>query len=137
MSQQNVEVVHRIYQALNRNELEAAFPLMTTDVEFVNPPYAVEPGTHTGHAGFAGAFENLRETFSTFEYSVEWVEEHGQHVLVWATFRGHRREKAQTSWPRFHAWTFRDGKVCRLRWFNEDRELREAVKGERDAHADS
>jgi ketosteroid isomerase-like protein len=135
MSQANVEVVHRIYEALSRNDLAAAFPLMTADVEFANPPYAVEPGTHTGHEAFAGAFENLWQTFPTFEYSVDSVEEHGQQVLIWATFRGHRREGDETTWPRFHAWTFRDGKVCRFRWFNEDRELREAAQSEHDSRA--
>ena len=43
MSEENVELVRRIYDTWGRRE--PAYELVAEDVEYVNPPYAVEPGT--------------------------------------------------------------------------------------------
>ena len=43
MSEQNLSVVRRIYEAWA--EGRSAAPLIERDLEYVNPPDAVEPGT--------------------------------------------------------------------------------------------
>lgn len=123
MSRKNVEVVRAIYEAINRNAMVDAVRLMTRDVEWVNPAYAVEAGTRRGYRGFMTAIETLRQTFPKLEYSIESVQEHGGGVVVNATFRSGGAN--DMSWPRYHLWTLRDGKVCRLQWFSD---LAEALK---------
>jgi ketosteroid isomerase-like protein len=48
MSQENVEIVRRMYDAWNRRDEEALLALSDPAVEFVNSPTAIEPGTRHG-----------------------------------------------------------------------------------------
>src|SRR5512132_2719161 len=62
MSQENVEVVRRIYEeGLLDRDPEWLVELATPDIEYVNPPYAVEPGVRRGLVAVAkpcGALPN-------------------------------------------------------------------------------
>jgi ketosteroid isomerase-like protein len=127
MSQESVRVISEIYAAVNGGELHSVLHLMTTDMEYVNPPYAVEPGTRTGTEGFADAIENLRKTFPRFEYSIDVMEQHGDDVVVTVTLHNLGRDGEEMSWQRHHVWTLRDGKVCRVRWFSNAADARDAV----------
>ena len=51
MSEENVEIVRRMNDAWNSRDLEATLALADPDVEYVNSPTAVEPGTRRGHEG--------------------------------------------------------------------------------------
>jgi hypothetical protein len=46
MSQENVELVRSIYEAWAANR--SAAPFINRDLEYVNPPNAIEPGTRIG-----------------------------------------------------------------------------------------
>jgi ketosteroid isomerase-like protein len=48
MSQQNVELARRMLDAWNRRDVETLRGLSAADVEYVNSPTAVEPGTRHG-----------------------------------------------------------------------------------------
>ena len=48
MSQENVEIVRRLYDAWNRRDEEELVALGDPEVEWVNSPTAVEPGTRRG-----------------------------------------------------------------------------------------
>ena len=65
MSQENVELVRRIYDAWEREESAREF--IAADLEYVNPSYAVEPGTIRGRKSLG----LVRDTYSDFEIHVE------------------------------------------------------------------
>ena len=48
MSSEKVEIVTRVVSAWNRRDLEAILSLLHPDVEYVNPPGAIEPGVRSG-----------------------------------------------------------------------------------------
>jgi hypothetical protein len=48
MSEENVEIVRRMYDAWNRRDEEVAVGFTDPEVEYVNSPTAVEPGTRRG-----------------------------------------------------------------------------------------
>jgi hypothetical protein len=50
MSQENVELVHRLIEAVNRRDLDAALALMDDDVEVASRIVAIEGGLR-GHDG--------------------------------------------------------------------------------------
>ena len=50
----NVEIVRRIYEAWGRGDIPGPVELFDENVEYVNPVGAIEPGTRTGMAEFAG-----------------------------------------------------------------------------------
>ena len=52
MSEENVELVRRIYEEglIDQDPQQWLLELATADVEYVNPPNAVEPGVRRGPA---------------------------------------------------------------------------------------
>ena len=81
MSEQNVELVRRIYDLWSREE--SARDLIAEDVEYVNPSYAVEPGTRRGRKSFAV----VRDTYEDFNVQVErFVDTAGDDVVVLARY---------------------------------------------------
>ena len=117
MSEENAEVVRRIYdRGLIDLAVEDIRPLLASDVEFVNPAEAIEPGTRRGidevmvAFGAVGAFETatseLRELFAA-----------GDSVVAAVTFRARSRGSAvELRQEEAHTWTFRNGKVTRFEW---------------------
>ena len=55
MSQENVEVVRSIYEAWS--SYRSAAPFIDRDIEYVNPPNAIEPGTRIGRQYFRKVLE--------------------------------------------------------------------------------
>ena len=49
MSQENVEIIRRMLDAWNRQDIEVILALTDPEAEYVNAPTAVEPGTRRGH----------------------------------------------------------------------------------------
>jgi ketosteroid isomerase-like protein len=65
MSAENLELVRRIYDAWSLEESARAF--IAEDVEYVNPSYAVEPGTRRGRKSLSV----VRDTYEDFNVEVE------------------------------------------------------------------
>jgi ketosteroid isomerase-like protein len=76
MTSENVELVRRIYDAWERGE--SARDFIAEDVEYVNPSYAVEPGTRRGRKAFAV----VRDTYEDFKLHVERMIDAGEHDVV-------------------------------------------------------
>jgi ketosteroid isomerase-like protein len=54
MSQESLKrLVREFFDAWNRQDLEACLAMADPDIEYVNAPSAVEPGTRHGHEGFS------------------------------------------------------------------------------------
>ena len=49
MSQANVEVIRKIYEAWNRGDLERAFAVFDQDIEWVLPEGGLNSGVYRGH----------------------------------------------------------------------------------------
>ena len=65
MSQENVELVRRIHERLDDQNWTSE--LIADDIEYVNPPYAVEPGVRYGRE----SFKVVRETYEDFHFEVD------------------------------------------------------------------
>ncbi len=127
MSEENLEVVRRLYAAWGQRP-DLALRFLADDFEYVNPDYAVHPGTRHGKDGWLAAAANLSESFE------QWAHEPGEmipaeeKVVVIATFRARGRgstmdlEKYEP-----HVWTLRGDRVTRFQWFNEREEALRAA----------
>ena len=116
MSQENLEVVRRIYDGgLIDRAVADMRPLLDPDVEYVNPADAIEPGTRRGiddvivAFGAVSAFETatseLRELFAA-----------GDSVVAEVTFRARSRSSdVELTQAEAHTWTFRNGEGHSLR----------------------
>jgi ketosteroid isomerase-like protein len=128
MSQENVELVRRIYASWTPGSSPAESSLLHPDIEWVNPTDALEPGTRTGIEAFTAIIEGLADTIGDFRMEVERFIDVGDRVAVVATMRG-RGSASGVEIERRHGsvWTIRDGKAVRFHWFNDPDEALEAV----------
>jgi ketosteroid isomerase-like protein len=129
VSEENLEIVRQVYLAWQGDEPESA-PLgfLADEFEYVNPPYAVHPGTRLGKEGWASAAKNLSDSFESWAHTPGEMIDAGNMVVVMATFRA-RGRGSSVDLDKYepHVWTLRDGKVTRFQWFNDrDEALRAA-----------
>jgi ketosteroid isomerase-like protein len=123
MSDENVELVRRIYDAWDREV--SARDFIAEDVEYVNPSYAVEPGIRHGRA----SFRVVRETYEDFMIQIEEIlDAGGDDVLVLARYTASGRGSGvPLEGEHGYVWTVRDGQAVRFQWFQSHREAYEAA----------
>ena len=123
MSEENVELVRRIYDAWDREQ--SARDFIAEDVEYVNPSYAVEPGIRHGRA----SFRVVRETYEDFMIQIEQIlDAGGDDVLVLARYTASGRGSGvPLEGEHGYVWTVRDGQAVRFQWFQSHREAYEAA----------
>ena len=122
MSEENVEVVRRIYEAWL--EGRSARDLIDADVEYVNPRDAVEGGTRRGRQAFAG----IRDAYDDVRVEPERFIDAGADVVVIARITGTGKGSGvDIDWKQGYIWTVRDGKAVRFRWFTKPEQALEAA----------
>jgi ketosteroid isomerase-like protein len=123
MSEENVELVRRIYDAWDRDE--SARDFIAEDVEYVNPDYAVEGGTRRGRE----SFRVVRETYDDFQVTTErFIDAGGDDVVVLARYTASGTGSGvQLKGEHGYVWTVRDGQGVRFQWFQSHREALEAA----------
>jgi ketosteroid isomerase-like protein len=121
MSQENVELVRSIYELWSKDE--SARHLIAPDLEYVNPPYAVESGTRHSRS----TLSKRREVYPDFHVEPERFVDAGEDVAVIGIARGTSDSGLEAQWRQGYVWTVRDGKAIRFRWFNDPDEALKAV----------
>ena len=132
MSQENVEIVRRIYAAIARRDDETPFRLYSEDIawDLSNAGRALM-FTKPVYRGHEGVRQSWREAFAAFgeiSFEVERLIDGGEHVLAvineWETGRssGARVESSHLA-----VWTLADGKVIRLQVFDDRQAAFEAA----------
>jgi ketosteroid isomerase-like protein len=128
MSAANIDLVRRIYDALLRDELDAALECMDEEIEYVNPDYAVEPGRRYGHAGIRANVENMRASFEYWRFEPEEFVDAGDQVAVVGTFRARGLDSGlEIERRQSRLWTIHDGTVVRYQWFDGPDEALDAA----------
>jgi ketosteroid isomerase-like protein len=115
VSEANVALVRRLYEAWLRGESARAW--VADDLEYVNPPNAVEPGTARGRE----ALGRWRDAYDEFRIEPERIEAVGaDDVLVVAKVRTRGRGSgAVTETRQGYIWTVKAGKAVRFQWFRD------------------
>jgi len=128
MSDQNVTIVRAIHEVLARGESPASLGLLHSDIEYVNPPGAVEPGTRRGIAAYEDALRSIHEAFEDVRIEVRDIIDAGDQVVVLATFTARGGSSgAQRRHEDGYVWTVRDGKAVSFQWFHDQAKALEAV----------
>ena len=114
MSQENVEVVTRIYAELNAHQAfppELFAPDCVTDLSQVSLDFRVLHGLQASQSALAPYFA----AFDGFHVAAEVLHADGDRVVTAIRDGGLIRGSGAEVWNRyFHAWTLRDGTVVRL-----------------------
>lgn len=128
MSQDNIEVVRHIYGVWESEGSPVGSGLLDPDIEWVNPPDAVERGTRHGLEAFGSAADSVSDTFEGVGVDIDEMLDAGDRVVVLATLHGRGRGSgADLERRQGYIWTIRDGKATRFEWFTSpDEALRAA-----------
>lgn len=115
----NEELLRRVLgQLFSARRIDAE--LLAEDVEWINPPDAVEPGTHRGPAAFNGAIASVFATWDDVQFDIDRVTDGRDAVVALGTLRGHLHDSGmEVTAPHGQLWTFRDGRAVRMIWFND------------------
>jgi uncharacterized protein len=128
MPDSNVEIVRRIYGAWAVGDIPGPLELFHDDVEYVNPPGAIEPGTRSGVAEFTRAGEKLLDAWEYWRGEPEEMKVEGDRVAVLVRFHARGRGSgAEVDGCESALFTFRDGKVARYEWFHGKADAFEAL----------
>jgi uncharacterized protein len=120
MSQENVDVVRGVYDAWARGDLPGPEALLDPEIEYVNPPGAVEPGIRRGLVAFSRAVQKVFEGWETWDMDPERYEVVGDQVAVVVGYRARGRASGlEVEGREWALWTVRNGRVVRYAWFHE------------------
>src|SRR4051794_5461472 len=117
MSEENVEIVRAIHEALARGESPATLRLLHPDIEYVNPPGAVEPGTRRGIAAYEDALRAINDAFEDIRIEVREIKDVGDQVVVLATYTARGRTSGvQRENEDPYVCPVRNGRADRFQW---------------------
>jgi ketosteroid isomerase-like protein len=120
MSEENVEVVRRLYEAIARRSTEDVLALYDPDVEWdmSGYPYGeMLEKRSRGHAGLRAFWRELYEAWEEYEHDLRELVDAGDHVISVVTDRGRGRASgAEVEISAYGVWTIRDGRIIRVRW---------------------
>ena len=138
MSQENVEIVRRQAQAVNRRDVEAVLSDLDPEIEFI-PRRAAVQGAYHGHKGMRDFFADTFDNFDIFQVSNDEVRDLGDRVVSIGTL--HLRGKGsgiEVTVATAIVSTLRNSKIVRFEDFGEKGRALESVGlSEEDAHDDS
>jgi ketosteroid isomerase-like protein len=127
MSQENAELVRRVYDALNQGDWDAVFRDTHPDFEMTTQR-ALDPGTHRRREGVQGFGEDYMAAFDSMVFEPEEFLVSGDQVLVLLTRRARPKGGSVELVVRNgHLWTCRDGTILSMTSFPDPKKALEAV----------
>ena len=132
MSQENVEVVRQVFDAVARRDSQAALALYHQNFEwdFSRVPWGdvAEPGVHRGRDALPRVYREWRSAWENYEENLEELIDAGEQVI--SVLRGRARGRASGAEVEMTVaglWTVRDHRVVRSVWFPTREEAFEAA----------
>jgi ketosteroid isomerase-like protein len=121
MSEENVEIVRRVYEAAARRDPATVLALYDPEVE-LDPSRLQAVGlfdrVYCGDDGLRSFFREWHEAWQGIEYDYDELIDAGERVISVVTRHGRGRASgAEVDWPLALVWTIRKGKVIRVVWF--------------------
>jgi ketosteroid isomerase-like protein len=127
VTDRDIETVEALLAAFRRGDADAMLDLNHPDAEWVNPEYAIEPGTRRGREEIGRAIERLMEFFDTVEAeSIERTPD-GRILVISRVRTGGETSGVGIEATTGTIFTMRDGLVERYEWFRTPEEARAAA----------
>jgi uncharacterized protein len=131
MSQENVEIVRRLWEAAERRDSQAVFALYDPAIIWESGqagPLEVG-GRYRGHDGVRQFFRQWLESFETYQAQAETFIEAGSRVVVGYRVSGRGTGSGvEVEMHRWNVYAIRDGRVSRVEVFETKAEALEAVR---------
>ena len=127
MSQENVELLRRGFQAVNNRDLNGLLAVMDDDVEAF-PVLAVMEGGYHGHDGIRRWWAGLFSSFPDFDAKVVEVRDIGDSTVAALRLRGRGAESdTPVDVAVWHVGRWRHGRCIQWRVYTNQSEALEAV----------
>jgi ketosteroid isomerase-like protein len=128
MSEENVEVVRKVIEALNRRNLAEALAFLRSDAE-VDCSRSKGPlkGVYRGHAEIEHFQVQFWSTFEDVEVEAHGFTQTGSEVVVPNTAHMRGRDGIEVSATSTFLYTVENGQITRPRMFQEQAEALEAA----------
>jgi ketosteroid isomerase-like protein len=132
MSEENVEIVRRLFEAVARNDNAAVLAAYDPNVEcdFSESPLAGLVGStvYRGHDGMRNMVRDRYEAWETMEDDCQELIDAGERVISDVISRGRGRSSGvDVELRHYGVWTIRDGKIVRVAWFYSREDALEAA----------
>jgi ketosteroid isomerase-like protein len=112
---EDADVVRAMFDAFNRDGVEAALAYLDPEVEWIAPPEWLEEPVYRGHDGVRRVASLWYETFDQYRLELEALFEIEGGVLALVTRRGHMKGTGVVITQKIaYAWELRNGKGLRL-----------------------
>jgi ketosteroid isomerase-like protein len=129
MSQENVEVVRRLVEAFNRDDVDTVLAAFTVDCQ-IDEPQQMPDSPAGGYRAPGGVREwmgNLRAVAGV-SFELRTVTPCGDALLCEIGSHGRgRASDVPIEWTTFALFDLRDGKIARIRVFLDRHDARQAV----------
>ena len=126
-SQENLELVKRVQDAINRRDAEAIQALFHPEFEFHSALAGVEGDIYRGVEGMRRYFLDVDATWEGFRIDLKEVREAGEQLFVRWRARGTSSSGVPLDQETAQVWTWRDGVPWRNRSFTDVAEALEAA----------
>lgn len=128
MSEDNIEVARRGYEAFNRGDIEAVLEFIDPNVEVDEGHELPDRAIYRKHEGFITNARAWSDVFEELRFEPKEFIEVGDRLLVLVRVSGHGRESgAEFDQHQAHVWTVRNGKGVRLEFYADRAEAEKAA----------
>jgi ketosteroid isomerase-like protein len=128
MSQENVEIVRRVFEALIQRDLDAVVQPYAPEVvvDWSRSP-GVEAGVYHGHEGARRLVQSFFDAWDRITLAPEEFIEHGEYVVVPNRARFWGRDGIEVEARGVFVHTLRNGRIVELRLYRDRAEALRAV----------
>jgi ketosteroid isomerase-like protein len=126
MSQENVEIVHRVYELAEIRGVDGLLELATDDIVWISDPRFPGGGTRTGKANVRRWLTELW-IYREVSVEVERIIDLDDRALGIAEFHGVSADTPLVDWEWCHLFAFRDGRISEVQSFLDRAEALEAA----------
>jgi ketosteroid isomerase-like protein len=128
MSEENVELHHRAFEAWNRRDLDTWLELADPEVEIYSLNRELEGEPYRGHAGVRSFWRDYLAVFPDFSVEVDEVRDLGEVTLARIHLRGHGTgSDVPVEQPVWQVVKWRGGKCVSWDSYRSEAEALEAV----------
>ena len=128
MSEENVAIVRRGYEAWNRGDLDKISRMVADSFEWREASEVPGAGTQRGRSEFDHYLRSFSHFWHKFEFEPIEIRDAGDRVLAVVTERGRSAHNGiDVSQLFVHVWTLREGKAVRLEGFYDKAAALEAA----------